>query len=101
MHHKTVESLKNKMEKLDQQLTKIEKEINTYMVKLEKEGYENIQIKSENWIEKDGIAQTEEIVLKEENFNLLLAVRQCIYWEHDYKRYQEILKKLDEFLEIF
>ena len=68
---------------------------------VEKEGYENIQIKSENWIEKDGIAQTEEIALKEENFNLLLAVRQCIFWEHYDKEYQKILKKLDEAGEMF
>ena len=96
MHYKTIESLKNKMEKLDEQLTEIQIEISKYMKKLESKGYENILISPENWIEKDGIIQTEETAEKEENFTLLLAVRQCICWEHDYKRYQEILKKLDE-----
>lgn len=41
------------------------------------------------------LIQTEEKALKKENFNLLLAVRQCIFWEHDYKRYFKIVKKLE------
>jgi hypothetical protein len=49
-----------------------------------------------NYIEKDGVKVTEEMAKATENISLTLAVRQCIYWEHYDRQYQQILKELDQ-----
>jgi len=93
LHYKTVIMLNRKQKELDTSLTKIEATLKEYEAKLPE--YEFNTVENDCWITKDNVEITEEMAATQENWNLLLAVRQCIFWEIDHAEYIKIMDKLD------